>query len=237
LVETQTDQLARAAWRVLQAIEAQGGVVRALESGYLAEAVARARTAAQDDVARRKIDLVGVSAFPDLSQADVAVEAVDQAAAPGWSPPAPAAGPNSSCPPLAPVRWAEPFEQLRSRAAMLSAPAGLAVLGPPAEHAARVGFARSLLAAGGVEAVELRPDTPPPPLVVLCGSDERYAAEAISASRELKARGVRRLWLAGRPAEYEEAWREAGVDGFIYTGCDVVAVLEDALAVLSVQRP
>lgn len=138
--------------------------------------------------------------------------------------------------PLAPLpvhRDAESFEALRDRADERTAEGtlpkvSLVTLGPPAEHRARLGFASSFFATGGLVATEgeaFAPDA----VACLCGSDERYAAEAAARARELKAKGFARVLLAGRPGALEASLREAGVDGFIFMGCDVVAALSDIL--------
>jgi methylmalonyl-CoA mutase len=95
-VEALTDQIARAAWAQLQAIEAAGGIIPALEKGFVAAEVAKAVEA------RGEPKILGVTAFPPTE-----IQAVD--IDPG--PPAaldPAAarlpGPDSKCPPLTPVR-------------------------------------------------------------------------------------------------------------------------------------
>ena len=69
-------------------------------------------------------------------------------------------------------------------------------------------------------------------LACLCGSDDRYAAEAADAARALGAAGVSRLYLAGKPGDKEATLREAGIDEFIHVGVDVVACLEIALSEL-----
>jgi methylmalonyl-CoA mutase len=130
--------------------------------------------------------------------------------------------------PLPRHRDAEPFEALRRRAEALAA-AGRApaivldVLGPPAEHRARLGFATAFFATGGV-----RPSADAT-IACLCGSDERYAAEAAERTRALKAAGIRRVYLAGRPGALEPALRAAGVDGFVFVGSDAVATLSEIL--------
>ncbi|MEA2870627.1 MAG: methylmalonyl-CoA mutase, partial [Hyphomicrobiales bacterium] len=43
-------------------------------------------------------------------------------------------------------------------------------------------------------------------------------------------------YLAGRPGELEATLNSAGVQDFIYVGCDVVAVLTRAHALLDAQR-
>ena len=72
-VEDLTDQLCRAAWCLFQEIEAAGGAAAALESGLIQGKVAAVRAQRAAAVARRKEALTGVSIFPDLHEAEVAV--------------------------------------------------------------------------------------------------------------------------------------------------------------------
>ncbi|HWE28128.1 MAG TPA: hypothetical protein VHB97_09010 [Polyangia bacterium] len=132
-------------------------------------------------------------------------------------------------------RDAEAFERLRDRADELGAavPAvGLVVLGPPAEYRPRLTFAASFFGGGGLRAREVAADVVPA-FACLCGSDERYAAEAADRARALKAAGCARVLLAGRPGALEATLREAGVDGFIFVGCDVVKTLAELLGAQS----
>jgi methylmalonyl-CoA mutase len=101
-LEALTDELARAAWAEFQAIEAAGGVVRALESGHIAEVAGRARQALQDRIADRTVRILGVTDFPiaDGREAEIAPNAPRRAEAP--SPRLP--GPDSRCPALAAIR-------------------------------------------------------------------------------------------------------------------------------------
>ena len=101
-VETVTEELARAGWAQFQAIEAAGGVVRALESGLIENLAARDRDELADRLTRREQKLVGVTDFAaeDLKPAEVAAPAAHTASAP--SPRVP--GPDSRCPPLGPIR-------------------------------------------------------------------------------------------------------------------------------------
>jgi methylmalonyl-CoA mutase len=118
------------------------------------------------------------------------------------------------------------FEELRARAASKAhAPeVVLVTLGAFAESRARVGFAQNFFASGGLRAREVTTDEKAR-VACLCGTDERYAAEATTRARALKAAGCERVLLAGRPGALEASLREAGVDGFIFVGCDAVAVL------------
>lgn len=100
-LETLTDQIARAAWNRLQAIEAAGGIVAALESGLIARDVEAAVAA------RGEPKILGVTAFPPTQDAPVEVEPADP---PAEQPSARLPGPDSHCPPLKPIRLSERYE-------------------------------------------------------------------------------------------------------------------------------
>ncbi len=107
-VEALTEALARAGWAAFQAIEAEGGIVAALEGGLVAREVARVREARLRDIATRKAGLIGVSQFADLAPAGVEVETVDSSDFAKAAPATHAPGPDSACPPLRPCAWPAP---------------------------------------------------------------------------------------------------------------------------------
>lgn len=232
-LETLTDALARRAWTILQTIEAEGGLIAALESGRFQAEVAAAREARAVEVARRKAGLIGVSEFPNLDEGAVAVEAVDPAAFALTVAEPRLPGPDGRCAPLTPGRDAEPFEALRQAALKLEdrAEVFLATLGTAKDFSARAGFARNLAAAGGLRSATGPVDAFRGAVAVLCSSDEVYATEAAAAAAALKAAGARAVWLAGRPAE-----PVPDVDGLIYAGCDALDALARIHATLEASR-
>jgi len=138
---------------------------------------------------------------------------------------------------------AAPFEALRDAAeANASRPRAFLVnLGSKAEYAARAGFARNFLAAGGIETVDSGGFNDPngaasafcesgAAIAVICGTDEAYPELAPAVAAALKKRGARTVLLAGRPGANEEAWRAAGIDRFIHLGCDALEILTALLA-------
>ena len=222
-LESLTDALARKAWERFRALEREGGIARALGDGTLRARLEAAWQTRSDAIARRKEPITGVSEFANLDE---------QRLPRGGSPPAPV-----SAAALPRHRDAEAFEALRDRADAIVAAGrapsvALISLGPPAEHRARLGFAQGFFATGGLRthaATSVEPTT----VACLCGSDERYPAEAAPAARALKAAGCKRVLLAGRPGALEPPLREAGVDGFVFVGCDAVAALADLLGALA----
>ena len=109
-LESQTDQLARAAWSLFQQIETAGGLVAALRAGRVQGWVATARRALQADLASGARKLVGVTVFRNPDEAPVGVEAIDPAPFAKFSPAPVRQGPDDACPPLRAWRMAEAFE-------------------------------------------------------------------------------------------------------------------------------
>jgi methylmalonyl-CoA mutase len=208
-LEHRTHALAREAWARFTAMERDGGVSALLTDGTLRaryEAAWAKRAVLLD---RRREAVLGVSEFANLDETLPARPV---------SPPAPPA------PALVPHRDGERFEAIRDRAETTKKECVLLTLGPPAEHRARAAFAAQFFAAFAVytREVDALPDVP---VVCLCGSDERYAAEAAATARALREGGCQRVILAGRPGPLEGALREAGVSDFIFLGCDAVATM------------
>ena len=77
-VETLTDQLARAAWAEVQSIEAAGGIVKALGTGRIVDAIEEVAEMRQQSIAKRKAPIVGVSEFPNVDEEAVHREPVPQ---------------------------------------------------------------------------------------------------------------------------------------------------------------
>jgi methylmalonyl-CoA mutase len=220
LVESLTDALARAGWAFFQEIEAAGGAVVALDSGLLAARVKAVRVAREKAVATRRTPITGVSEFPDLAE-----KPVERAPRP--------AAPNGGLPVYRP---AAPFEAYRDRSDAVVAATGarptafLATLGPLAGYSTRASFARNLLAAGGIDAVEAGPtesaeavaaawEQSRVPVAVLCSSDALYAERGEATAAALRAAGARRILVAGRVDV-------PGIDGQLYAGCDALAVID-----------
>ena len=236
-VEDLTDELCGAAWKLFQEIEAAGGAAAALENGLIQRNVAAIRAERAAAVARREEALTGVSIFPDLDEPVVPVLAS--------IPPSPRrAAPEQMFEPLPAIRLAEPFEALRDASDRFLARTGarpkifLASLGTAADFTARATFASNFFAAGGIEAVNRESDSPPAlasafkasgvALACLCSSDSIYEREGTAAAGALKAAGARHIYLAGRPGNREAALRAAGVQSFIFEGCDALATLKGA---------
>lgn len=109
-LDSLTDQLARAAWGGFQAIEAAGGVIKALEGGLIAEAVSKTRAAQEAAFADKSRKILGVTVFPNADDRPPEVETPDTSAFAVDGPDVRLPGPDSHCPALTPVRFAAAFE-------------------------------------------------------------------------------------------------------------------------------
>lgn len=102
-LESLTQGLAAAAWSRFQAIEAAGGIIKALESGLIADQTTAAREALKARIAGGEQKILGVTQFrnPDEAPVEIETPAVSPVAAPDHRLP----GPDSHCPPLTPIRY------------------------------------------------------------------------------------------------------------------------------------
>jgi len=110
-LDTLTDQIARAAWGGFQAIEAAGGVVKALEAGVVADAVSATREAQAAAYADKSRKILGVTVFPNAHDKTPEVTVVDPAAFAVAGPDPRLPGPDCACTPLPSIRFAAAFEE------------------------------------------------------------------------------------------------------------------------------
>lgn len=264
-VESLTDDLAARAWELVQRVEAEGGLVRALDgSSLVADVLAASSAERARRIADRSAPITGVSSFP----------AVDEAPLERVPRPEPVSGG------LPRVRDAAVFEALRDRSRAHAEQHGappqvvLAGIGSRRDFGARETFTASLLAAAGIRGVLVEgTDTEVfaaavrdtgSPVAILTSSADRYAEHGPDVARALRDAGATQVLLAG--AERELTPRRADgdsdpdpapapdgrptpgagtdgpladgplVDGTVHAGMDVVAFLDALLDTLEVAR-
>ncbi|EST34365.1 methylmalonyl-CoA mutase family protein [Streptomyces roseochromogenus] len=212
-VERLTDELSQAAWEFFRSIERDGGQAAALRSGRLRTDLATTWAERSKKLAKRREPITGVSEFPLLAE-----KPVERAPAPE----PPSGG-------LPRVRRDEAYEELRARSDAHLAATGsrprifLATLGSAADYTARATFAANLFQAGGIEPVtEGSFADSGATEAVLCSSDALYAEQATQTAESLRAAGARHVSLAGR-GDY------AGIDSYVFAGCDATDVLSATL--------
>ncbi len=231
-VESLTDQLASESWRVLQDVEASGGIEAAIDRGALAAACEESWRSRLGALRTRSEPLTGVSEFPLLDEPALPV-ADDSGAGPGT------AG-------LPIRRLAEPFEGLRDAADRHRALTGdqpavwVAALGSASDHSVRTAWAQNLLAAGGIEArAAAGVDSPVAAAAgfaasglaaaVITGTDDMYRLRGPATASALTDSGAAFVALVSDPdtgAELLAALQSAGVDEIWHEGIDAAAALE-----------
>lgn len=226
-MEALAEDLAQAAWPLVQEIERAGGLPAALEQGLVQGWVAQTRAARTRDIAKRKTQLIGINIYANLDE----VLPTTPAGAPVTAPASPKAGA------IAPMRLAQDFEALRDRADLLDPKIFLANLGTLARFSARAGFARNAFEAGGIRALGTdvaHRDSAAliaafkasgAQLVCLCGDDVTYEAEAAAMAAALKAAGAKQIWVAGK-------FQAPTIDRTVFAGSDILAELTHALNLL-----
>ncbi len=231
-VESLTEQLASEGWRVLQEVEASGGIEAAIDEGAIAAAIDKSWRSRLGALRTRSERLTGVSEFPLLDE------------------PAPAAVARSDEAPGAeglPVRrLSEPYEDLRDaadrhRMATGERPAVWVVaLGSASDHSARTAWAQNMLTAGGIEPrggpgvdspIAAAADFAASGLAaaVITGSDDMYRLRAAATAAGLADAGAAFVALvcdAGTLDDQRGMLAAAGVSDFWEEGIDVVAALE-----------
>ena len=157
----------------------------------------------------------------------------------------------TTIPALTPHRLAEAYEKLRDRADATLADKGtrpnvlLVNIGTPADFTGRMTFAKNYFEAGGIEGIISNAvDTPAAAVeafkqsgsstAVLCSSDRVYAEQAEAIANALKAAGANTLFLAGKPGDKEDTYKQAGIDGFIFAGDNMLTTLQATLTQMGV---
>lgn len=225
-VESLTDELAAAAWSEVQAVEAKGGIVDAVVAGHVHDALESVRAARRQAIATRRRPLTGLSEFPNIAEeSPSSMASTDAVAGPLFEP-------------LGLHRLADDFETQRGRADAHAARTGsrprvfLATLGTPADHTARLTFAKNLFEVAGIETIPGEVSdfaASGATLACVCSSDAIYKERAAEAVASLKSSGAKRVYLAGRRLDI------AGVDEEVGMGSDVLDVLTRALDQLGVE--
>jgi len=237
-VEQLTQDIARKAWEIFQDIEARGGILPGLTTGYVQEMIEATAQARAKSIATGRTQLTGVSAFPLLGDDGIKAEPWPRPAAPSTQ------DAEIEIAPLKMHRLGEAFEALRDAA---DAAAGykvfLANMGEIVDHNVRSTWMKNYLAAGGIEALTSDGYKTPEAAAeafkasgaaaaCICSSDAVYANVAEATAQALKAAGATLVLMAGRPGDREAAFKAAGVDQFLFAGANAVATLKGLQAAL-----
>lgn len=216
-VEYLTDWLAQQAWALFQEVEKQGGLLKALESGFVQAQIAPVAAQRITNIERRKDVLVGINMYPNLSEIPLADAILAEQDA---TPPA-----------IPPLRLAESYETLRRNAAAYHQHTGapprifLANLG---SYRARADFTTGFFEVGGFEIINNGRFASPEEAaqaaldsgasaVVICSTDDDYPQIVPPLVSQIRTQNPDTVViLAGYPPDQIGAYRAAGVDEFIH---------------------
>ncbi|MGP0060333.1 MAG: methylmalonyl-CoA mutase subunit beta [Beijerinckiaceae bacterium] len=241
--EALTEALCEKAWSLFQMLEAAGGLIASLEASLPQAWIAATAEARKTALAQRSKVLTGTSEFPNLGETPVAVLAP---CPPGPDTPAAASRyPQLRVAPLPSHRDSEIFEALRQASAAEFADHGvqpkvfLVNFGAPSGFLARHNFAAALFAVAGLDAV---PDegftsieavcsafaASAAKLACICAADAQLQSEGKALISALQAAGARNIFVVAEP--HAPGVADLSDVTFLHRGCDIVAVLQNALA-------
>ena len=211
-IESLTDSLAHAAWKLFQEIEAVDGWAGAVASGMVDKALAVSREAKATALSSRRRSMVGVNNFPNTAEKTSDVQA-------------PPPLPND---PFPQTRLAEPFEEVRKRSAAHARLTGrypkvlLLARGEVKMKVARTNFCLNFFGCGGFDLMESEDyANTDADLIVLCSSDAEYVAFAQEVCPNVKVP----VLVAGNPKEQIPALQAAGVQDFVHVFSNVLGTL------------
>lgn len=233
-VETLTVSLANEAWKLFLSVEEKGGFLACINDCSIQKAINETSAKRHTDVARRKEILLGTNQYPNVNE--MAAEKIEDTACScgchhGGEDHHNAEGALSM------KRAASDFEALRlaTEAASNRPKVFMLTIGNLAMRLARAQFSTNFFGCAGYEIIDnLGFDTVQEgvdaalaknaDVIVLCSSDDEYAALAPEAFKYLDGRA--QFVVAGAPACMDDL-KAAGINDFIHVRCNVLETLQD----------
>lgn len=231
-IESLSYELANKSWQLMQDIEAKGGMLKALQEGFIhseIEAVAKARI---DNIHKRRDVIVGVNMYanPDDKCPD-AKKIKSAEAAKAYS------LPSGQLPRL---RAVESLEAFRNRVQAANKEIFLITMGSLAEYKARADFSTGFFQVAGFKAVSGSGYTDIPSAleaakdyqaVCICSTDDKYIELVPSLCQGL---GGKLKILAGYPQDKVEDYKAAGIDIFIHIRSNAFDTLNEIASKMGV---
>lgn len=231
-IENLTVAIAKQAWDLFLAIEAEGGFYAAVKAGKVQAAVNESNANRHAAVAKRKEVLLGTNQFPNFTEKADGKKPLEATCCCGGADTC-----EKDVPSLNFDRAASEFEALRlaTEASGKRPKAFMLTIGNLAMRQARAQFSCNFLACAGYEVVDnlgfptveegveaamaAKAD-----IVVLCSSDDEYAEYAVPAFKALNGRAM--FIVAGAPACMDDL-KAAGIENFIHVRVNVLETLRE----------
>lgn len=231
-VETLTVSLAKEAWKLFLDVEEKGGFLACINDNSIQKAINATAEKRHVDVARRKEILLGTNQYPNINEtAAQKIETTGCSCGCHHEEGGEAQGSG-----LSRKRAASDFEALRlaTEAASNRPKVFMLTIGNLAMRLARAQFSTNFFGCAGYEIIDnLGFDTVQEgvdaalekgaDVIVLCSSDDEYAALAPEAFKYLDGRAM--FVVAGAPACMEEL-QAVGINDFIHVRCNVLETLQ-----------
>jgi methylmalonyl-CoA mutase len=246
-VEALTTELAEKAWQYFQQIEAKGGMLEGLKSGWLQDEISTVYAKRRQDIFTRKQSIVGTNVYANL--AEKVAPAKEKTVYNYFE----NAGSAIKIKAITNTRLSEPFEELRNISERIEGKSGskpqvgMICLGELKQYKPRLDFMKGFLAAGGLEVSEsgpiysletasdfiLRQDTK---YFCLCGSNDQYELLGHEILADLNQQFSDRIYyLAGLPEkEQQPQWINEGVKQFIHLKSNCYETLSTILTEMEV---
>lgn len=232
-IENLTDSIITHAWNLFLEVEANGGLLECIRSGFIQDHVEASAQKKEAALAQRKTVLIGTNQYPNLSETIVSAD-LDFSS-----------GESDSTPfrKLMRYRVSEGFERLRLAVDKYAVDSRkrpevtLLPLGNLAMRKARATFSTNFFGCAGFSVTDHPEFKSPeeaisavagkPEIAVICSSDDEYAAFAGQI-----AKGIRKvspstiILVAGYPKEIVDVLKADGVDDFIHVRSNVLETLE-----------
>jgi len=235
-IESLTDSLAQHAWELFLKVEAMGGMIEAVKTGFIQDDIEKKRNLKESDIAQRKSVLIGTNEFPNLNEMMhgkvQTVECANDIS-------------EGTYKKLRPFRVSRAIENLRLATEEFVSRGKrrpevfLFTYGNVSMMRARAGFATNFFGCAGFSVIDNHGfDTfeegitatlaAAPDIMVFCSSDQEYEEIAINVVPILKAAipGLI-IVVAGFPKDNIEVLKKAGVDDFIHIRCNLVDSLRN----------
>lgn len=221
-IESLTNEIGRMAWDEFAGIEEAGGIEHVLKAGTIQKEIAAVQMKREKEIATRRQLLIGTNIYANMTEEDeYAPQKTNRLTIDG-----------EKIVTLMPKRLAEPFEQLRQKAAAIeqtgkSVKAGVICLGTLKTNKPRTDYVVGILAVGGIQVVLSETietvkeavrfvETNDFPYYCICGADstyEQFGSEFVEELRKVSGEAV--IDAAGK-------WQVTGLDGFISAGDNIV---------------
>lgn len=239
-IENLTNLIAENAWKLFLEIEEKGGFLSCLKSGYIQNKLSESAKKRINDVATRKISLLGTNQYPNTLEK--ITDSIDIGRVFKSKP----AGDDLLVDPITIFRGSQQYEKIRI--AVDKAPKRPVVfllqIGNLVMRKARAQFSANFFGCAGYEIIDNKSfesiddavksvKESEPDIVVVCSSDDEYPQLAPDLFSKLKEKAI--IVIAGNPTCGDEL-KSKGIENFIHLKSNVISTLSDFNKKLGIEQ-